>query len=65
MCKPFIQNHQYNRVVKQANRIIHSVNTVTDKNVIEAVRYNAMEHVIEPFQRKIKELIHEKLGIFY
>jgi len=49
MVKPFIRNHQYNVVKKQAGILQHACNTVSDPKVVESVRYSAHSKVIETF----------------
>ncbi|WP_054024825.1 FusB/FusC family EF-G-binding protein [Bacillus sp. FJAT-28004] len=47
MNKPFIRNHQYNLIKKQANLLQTACNTVSDPKVVEAVRYSTQTKIIE------------------
>lgn len=49
MMKPFIRNHQYNLIKKQADLLQHACSTVSDPKVVEAVRYSAQSKIIEAF----------------
>jgi len=49
MVKPFIRNHQYNLIKKQAGTLQHACNTVSDPKVLEAVKYSAQAKIIEAF----------------
>lgn len=49
MIEPFIRNHQYNFIKKQAGIIQHASKTVFDPNVIETVRFNAANKVVDLF----------------
>jgi len=44
---PFLQNHQYNRIVQQAHALLSALRTSTDRKVVEAVRYSAVSKAIE------------------
>jgi hypothetical protein len=49
MFKPFIRNHQYNVIKKQADLLQHACRTVSDPKVVEAVRYSSQSKIIEAF----------------
>ncbi|MBN3527031.1 FusB/FusC family EF-G-binding protein [Paenibacillus apiarius] len=49
MVKPFIRNHQYNLIKKQAGLLQHTCNTVSDPKVVESVKYSAQCKIIEAF----------------
>lgn len=47
--EPFIKNHQYNFVKKQAEIVQNALKTSADPKVIEAVRYSAEYKIMEQF----------------
>ncbi|RAV08890.1 FusB/FusC family EF-G-binding protein [Paenibacillus contaminans] len=49
MGTPFIRNHQYNLIKKQAALLQKAFHTVTDPKVVESVRYSAQMKIIEAF----------------
>ncbi|MGZ9585684.1 FusB/FusC family EF-G-binding protein [Paenibacillus marinisediminis] len=49
MSAPFIRNHQYNLVKKQVGILQHACNTVSDRKVVESVRFSASSKIIEEF----------------
>ena len=49
MTTPFIRNHQYNVIKKQVKHLQHTLKTVSDPKVIEAVKYSAQTKVVEAF----------------
>ncbi|MBP1931143.1 FusB/FusC family EF-G-binding protein [Ammoniphilus resinae] len=49
MLEPFIMNHQYNMIKKQAGILQHTIKTVGDPQVVEAVRGSAESKVMEMF----------------
>ncbi|MDF2961874.1 MAG: fibronectin-binding protein, partial [Paenibacillus sp.] len=49
MCKPFIRNHQYNVITKQAGILQNALRTVTDPKVLESVRYGSESKIVELF----------------
>lgn len=63
MITPFIRNHQYNVIKKQAKFILQTLRTVADRRVLETVRYRAVMNIVEVFpsltenQKKILEQI--------
>ncbi|MEW9669007.1 FusB/FusC family EF-G-binding protein [Ammoniphilus sp. 3BR4] len=65
MVEPFIRNHQYNLIRKQAGILQQATRTVSDPKVLEAVRYSAESKVLEGFsevtetQREILEKFSE------
>ncbi|RKN64448.1 FusB/FusC family EF-G-binding protein [Paenibacillus ginsengarvi] len=46
---PFIRNHQYNLIRKQARMLLNACNTVSDPKVVEAVRAGALSAIVEAF----------------
>ncbi|WP_274649233.1 FusB/FusC family EF-G-binding protein [Paenibacillus humicola] len=49
MCKPFIRNHHYNLIKKQAGLLQHACSTVSDPKVVESVRYGVLAKIAEAF----------------
>ncbi|KKO55422.1 FusB/FusC family EF-G-binding protein [Paenibacillus sp. DMB20] len=49
MSTPFIRNHQYNVIKKQADFLLNTLRNVADRNVLEAVRYQSVMKIIEAF----------------
>ncbi|WP_410769420.1 FusB/FusC family EF-G-binding protein [Fontibacillus sp. BL9] len=49
MSTPFIRNHQFNVIKKQAEFLQKTLRTVADRSVLEAVRYGAASNIIEAF----------------
>ncbi|MBB6734370.1 FusB/FusC family EF-G-binding protein [Cohnella zeiphila] len=49
MCQPFIRNHQYNQILKQAKLLQKAFETGSDPKVTESVRESALIHVMEAF----------------
>lgn len=49
MCEPFIRNHQYNVIRKQAEEVVRAYQAISDPKVLESVRYGAQEKVLELF----------------
>ncbi len=49
MCKPFIRNHQYNVIRKQADQLKKALNTVSDRKVLESVRDTVQSKLHEAF----------------
>lgn len=49
MVTPFIRNHQYNLIKKQAGLLRHARNTISDLNVLESVSYSVQSKIIEAF----------------
>jgi len=45
--EPFLQNHQYNRVVQQAQLLLSALQTSSDRRVIEAARARAVGAALE------------------
>ncbi|MGF7032267.1 hypothetical protein J2T17_003189 [Paenibacillus mucilaginosus] len=45
--KPFLFNHQYNRIVQQARVLLSALQTSTDRKVVEAARYSAVSKSLE------------------
>ncbi|MDN4593822.1 hypothetical protein [Polycladomyces subterraneus] len=56
--EPFLQNHQYNCIAQQAHVLLSALQTSTDSNVVEAVRYSAVSKAFEarnvPFARLLQ-----------
>lgn len=63
MSTPFIRNHQFNVIKKQAEFLQNTLRTVADRRVLETVRYRAAENIVEAFlylseeQKKMLEQI--------
>lgn len=49
MCEPFIRNHQYNFIKKQAGLLQHALRTIADPKVLESVRYGTESKIAELF----------------
>ncbi len=49
MSRPFIHNHQFNVVKKQGVIVQNALNSVNDKDVLEAVKYGAEAKVLDMF----------------
>ncbi|MDO3679116.1 FusB/FusC family EF-G-binding protein [Paenibacillus ehimensis] len=49
MCGPFIRNHQYNEIKKQAGNLQHALRTIADRKVLESVRLGAAAKIEELF----------------
>lgn len=49
MCKPFIRNHHYNFIKKQAGILEHAIRTNADPKVLESVRYGTEIRITELF----------------
>ncbi|WP_421616877.1 FusB/FusC family EF-G-binding protein [Brevibacillus sp. TJ4] len=49
MCKPFIYNHQYNAIKREANTLQNALRTVADKKVLESVRLGAQANIVQMF----------------
>ncbi|GAA3407783.1 FusB/FusC family EF-G-binding protein [Paenibacillus hodogayensis] len=50
MHSPFIRNHQYNMIKKQAGLVLYALRTVADRNVIQSVRETAEFTIAELFR---------------
>jgi hypothetical protein len=65
MCKPFIRNHQYNVIKKQAGILQNALRTIADPKVLESVRYGTESKIVELFpdvtdiQKQMLERISE------
>ncbi|WP_136605364.1 FusB/FusC family EF-G-binding protein [Paenibacillus dokdonensis] len=55
MSTPFIRNHQYNIIKKQAEFLQKTLRTVADRRVLETVRYRAATNIIEAFPGLTKD----------
>ncbi|GIP26599.1 elongation factor G-binding protein [Paenibacillus sp. J23TS9] len=55
MSTPFIRNHQYNIITKQAEFLQKTLRTVADRRVLETVRYRAATNIIEAFPGLTKD----------
>lgn len=55
MNTPFIRNHQYNIIKKQAEFLQKTLRTVADRRVLETVRYRAAANIIEAFPGLTKD----------
>ncbi|KQY84108.1 fibronectin-binding protein [Paenibacillus sp. Root52] len=60
MQTPFIHNHQFNYIHKQANFLIKTLRSVVDPKVLETVRYTVGTNVIEVFDELTSELTSEQ-----
>ncbi|SDK01345.1 FBP C-terminal treble-clef zinc-finger [Paenibacillus sp. OK060] len=49
MSTPFIRNHQYNLIKKQAEFVRKTVQSAADRRVLETVRYSAATNIVEAF----------------
>lgn len=49
MTTPFIRNHQYNLIKKQATLLQHTCQTVADPKIVDTVRYSAYTKITEAF----------------
>lgn len=49
MSTPFIRNHQYNVIKKQAGFLQNTLQNVVDRSVLDAVRYRSVMNIIEAF----------------
>lgn len=49
MITPFIRNHQYNVIKKQADFLQRTLRSVADRSVLETVRYRAVLNILEAF----------------
>ncbi|KQX48969.1 MULTISPECIES: FusB/FusC family EF-G-binding protein [unclassified Paenibacillus] len=61
MNQPFIRNHQYNDIKKQVGLLQSTCNSVSDRKVVESVRYNAQAKLNEVFP-DANELQKQALG---
>ncbi|WP_338555312.1 FusB/FusC family EF-G-binding protein [Paenibacillus sp. KS-LC4] len=50
MREPFIRNHQYNEIKKQAGILQHALGTVVDLLVLESVKYTTESNIMEMFK---------------
>ncbi|WP_145053056.1 FusB/FusC family EF-G-binding protein [Paenibacillus xylanexedens] len=66
MQTPFIHNHQFNYIYKQANFLIKTLRSVVDPKVLETVRYTVGANVIEVFDEPTSEQKHllERLSTY-
>ncbi|WP_338542444.1 FusB/FusC family EF-G-binding protein [Paenibacillus tundrae] len=66
MQTPFIHNHQFNYIHKQANFLIKTLRSVVDPKVLETVRYTVGTNAIEVFDELTSEQKHllERLSTF-
>lgn len=49
MREPFIRNHQYNQIKKQAGNLLNAIRTVADPKVVESVRSGVESTIFELF----------------
>ncbi|WP_127591376.1 FusB/FusC family EF-G-binding protein [Paenibacillus lautus] len=49
MSTPFIRNHQFNVIKKQADFLLKTLRTVADRRVLETVKYSAVTNILEAF----------------
>ncbi|QYR19339.1 FusB/FusC family EF-G-binding protein [Paenibacillus sp. sptzw28] len=64
MDKPFIRNHQYNLIKKQADLLRNACNTVSDRKVVDAVRYSVQLKINEalPDLSELQKQMLEKIS---
>ncbi|MBN2983698.1 FusB/FusC family EF-G-binding protein [Cohnella algarum] len=62
MCQPFIRNHQYNLIKKQAVHLQRTCSTVSDPKVVESVRNNVMYKIQEAFPDALEPSQEQTLG---
>ncbi|MBH5320476.1 FusB/FusC family EF-G-binding protein [Paenibacillus sp. GSMTC-2017] len=64
MTNPFIRNHQYNVIKKQANQLQIACNTVSDRKVVEALRQSVLFRILEAFEfaTEIQKQLLEKVS---
>jgi hypothetical protein len=64
MCKPFIRNHQYNVIKKQAGILQNALRTVSDPKVLESVRYGTGSQILElfPYSTDIQKTLFERIS---
>lgn len=64
MSQPFIRNHQYNWIKKQADLLQRAIRTVSDPKVVEAVRYSAQTKLMDVFPdaTELQKQMLEKLS---
>ena len=43
----FLQNHQYNYIVRQAKLVISTIKTCSDNQIVETVKYTALNKVLD------------------
>lgn len=55
MSTPFIRNHQYNVIKKQAEFLQKTLRTVADRSVLETVRFGAAAKIAEAFPALTEE----------
>lgn len=55
MSTPFIRNHQFNIIKKQADFLLKTLRTVADRKVIETVRFSTSEHILQAFSSLTEE----------
>ncbi|WP_128100936.1 FusB/FusC family EF-G-binding protein [Paenibacillus sp. DCT19] len=63
MQTPFIHNHQFNYIQKQADFLIKTLRSVVDPKVLETVRYTVGTNVIEVFDELTSELTSEQKNL--
>ncbi|MCM3782443.1 FusB/FusC family EF-G-binding protein [Neobacillus mesonae] len=65
MNTPFIRNHQYNVIKKQAGFVQNTLRTVADQSVLDTVRYRSVFNIIEAFSdlTEHQQQILKKLSI--
>ncbi|MEC0240226.1 FusB/FusC family EF-G-binding protein [Paenibacillus dokdonensis] len=66
MSTPFIRNHQYNIIKKQAEFLQKTLRTVADRSVLETVRYRTATNIIEAFPdlTKDQQVMLEQISTF-
>lgn len=66
MNTPFIRNHQYNLIKKQADFLQNTLRSVADRRVLETVRYRASTVITEAFLdlTKDQKMLLEQISTF-
>ncbi|WP_442603692.1 FusB/FusC family EF-G-binding protein [Paenibacillus sp. KN14-4R] len=49
MCEPFIRNHEYNFIKKQAGTLLQTIRTVADLKIVQSVRGDSVSKIVELF----------------
>ncbi|RTE09416.1 FusB/FusC family EF-G-binding protein [Paenibacillus whitsoniae] len=64
MCEPFISNHQFNYMKKQAVTLEQALRTNADPKVVESVRYSAITRIAELFPDAAPQQMQKLEAIF-
>lgn len=66
MCTPFIRNHEYNFIKKQANLMLGALRTIADPKILESVRQDTESKIVGLFPNATdlqKELLEQISGL--